>query len=143
MLDTVGVGTNAQTVYTAMQQRPRADVAALAVLAGLSEDQVREALDELVALELLRASREYDGEFVPVPLAIALPMLVRRQEEELAARQRAIADARATATRLIAEQIAPRSDTRVIPARSPPSICSAPTPSRTGWTRWWPAPPPR
>ncbi|MBS2537093.1 helix-turn-helix transcriptional regulator [Catenulispora sp. NF23] len=108
MLDTLGVGTRAQTVYAAMQHQPRADVETLAALVSLTEGQVREALDELVTLELLRASREHDGEFVPVPLAIALPTLVRRQEEELAARQRTIAESRTAAARLIAEQVAPR-----------------------------------
>lgn len=107
MLDTLGVGATAQIVYAAMQQQPRAGVEALATSAGLSEDEVRAALDELVTLELLRGSREHHGEFVAVPLVIALPALVRRQEEELAARQRAIVESRAAATRLIAEQIAP------------------------------------
>lgn len=115
MLDTLGVGAHAQTVYAAMQDHPRASVEALAALLSLSEDQVREALDELVTLELLRASRERDGEFVPVPLAIALPTLVRRQEEELAARQRAIAESRAAAARLIVEQVAPRPGRRAAP----------------------------
>src|SRR4051794_19584526 len=101
MLDTLGVGAEAQVIYTVMQHHPGAGVEALAALAGMSEDQVRAALDELVTMELLRDSRERDGEFVAVPWAIALPTLVRRQEEELAARQRAIVESRAAAARLI------------------------------------------
>lgn len=115
MLDTLGVGAHAQTVYGAMQDRPSAGVEELALSLGLSEDQVRAALDELVGLELLRASRERDGGLVAVPLAIALPALVRRQDEELAARQRAIAESRAAAARLIAEQVAPRRAARHVP----------------------------
>ena len=108
MLDTLGVGADAQTIYTVMQDHPGAGVEALAALAALSEDRVRAGLDELVGLELLRASRERNGELVAVPLAIALPNLVRRQDEEMAARQLAIAESRAAAARLIAEQVAPR-----------------------------------
>ncbi|MFE0463909.1 LuxR C-terminal-related transcriptional regulator [Kitasatospora sp. NPDC058965] len=112
MLDMLGVGATARTVYGVMQQYPGAGVEELAGLTDLSEVQVRAALDELVALELLRHSRERDGALVPVPMAVALPGLVRRQEEELAARERAIAASRAAATRLIAEQVTPGPATR-------------------------------
>ncbi|TWF82761.1 helix-turn-helix domain-containing protein [Kitasatospora viridis] len=105
MLEMLGVGTAAQAVYGAMQEHPDAGVDELAVLTGLDEEQVRAALDELVGLELLRRSRERSGAWVPVPMAVALPGLVRRQEEELAARERAVAAGRAAATRLIAQQV--------------------------------------
>lgn len=111
----LGVGTAAQNFYAVMQQQPRAGVRALAGLAGLTEDEVRAALDELVTLKLLRGSRGHSGEFVTVPLVIALPELMRRQEKELAARQRAITESRAAAARLIAEQIAPAPAAQRVP----------------------------
>jgi DNA-binding CsgD family transcriptional regulator len=118
MLDTLGVGAHAQAVYSTMRDLPGAGVEGLALVLGLSEEDVRAALDELVDLELLRASRERDGELVAVPLAIALPGLVRRQDEELAARQRAIAESRAAAARLIAEQVAPHRAAPHVPGQA-------------------------
>ncbi|NUS14973.1 MAG: helix-turn-helix transcriptional regulator, partial [Streptomyces sp.] len=78
MLDTLGIGAVAQVIYTAMQDHPVAGVAELVALVDISEQEVRAALDELVSLELLRHSREPGRCFSPVPLAIALPALMRR-----------------------------------------------------------------
>ncbi|WP_228562330.1 helix-turn-helix domain-containing protein [Catenulispora rubra] len=62
---------------------------------GQDEDQIRDTLDRLVELALLRPSRERSGELYPVSLVTGMQLLVQRQEAELAAGRDAVAAGRA------------------------------------------------
>jgi DNA-binding CsgD family transcriptional regulator/sugar-specific transcriptional regulator TrmB len=98
----------AQAVYTAMLDNREAGVDALAAIVGVSEAEVYAALDRLVDLALLRRSREQAGRLVPVPPQVGLQLLMRRQAEELAERQRAIEQTRAAAARMVTERTTAR-----------------------------------
>lgn len=110
----LGVDATAQAVYTAMVDDPSSGVEALAERLGVGETEIREALDTLVEMALLRRSREQADKLIPVPPAVGLQYLMQRQEEELAARRQAIEETRATAARLIAEQAAPSSSAEAV-----------------------------
>ncbi|WP_370383988.1 LuxR C-terminal-related transcriptional regulator [Catenulispora sp. GAS73] len=74
---------------------PSVGVRELTTRLGQDEDQIRETLDRLVELALLRPSRERSGELYPVSLVTGMQLLVQRQEAELAAGRDAVAAGRA------------------------------------------------
>ncbi|MFI9271161.1 LuxR C-terminal-related transcriptional regulator [Kitasatospora sp. NPDC052896] len=103
MLATFGLDATAEAVYRAMLARPREGVAGLAAVLALPEDEVRQGLDTLSELALVRPSHDRDGEPRAVPPDIGMELLMARQQEELAAQQQRIEASRAAAARLIAE----------------------------------------
>ncbi|MYS85339.1 helix-turn-helix domain-containing protein [Embleya scabrispora] len=103
MLDVLGLDDVAESVYRAMLARPDEGVSALAARLGLSEVQLRSALDTLSTLALLRPSAEHDGRLHAVSPDVGMEVLLARQEAELVARQHRIDASRAAAARLIAE----------------------------------------
>ncbi|WP_223297368.1 helix-turn-helix domain-containing protein [Catenulispora acidiphila] len=73
---------------------------------GQEEARIRDTLDRLVELALLRPSREQPGGLYPVSLVAGMQLLVQRQEAELAAGRDAVAAGRAAAAdRQRAEQL--------------------------------------
>lgn len=96
MLGLLGLDPLAQAVYSAMLADPTVGVRELTARLGQDEGQIRETLDRLVELALLRPSRERSGLY-PVSLVAGMQLLVRRQEEELAAGRDAVAAGRAAA----------------------------------------------
>ncbi|MFD8480473.1 LuxR C-terminal-related transcriptional regulator [Kitasatospora sp. NPDC059673] len=78
-------------------------VADLARDAGMTDQQIRSALDELVDLALLKPSAQADGTLWPVRPAVGLSALLAAAEDEAAARQRQIEAARAAIAALAAE----------------------------------------
>jgi len=103
MLDELGLDAVTRAVYTAMLADPAVGVTDLAARLARTETEIRGALDQLVDLSLVRPSREHVGRLLPVSLAVGLQTLLRRQENELAARRRDI-DAGQAAARLISDQ---------------------------------------
>ena len=104
MLEALGLTPTAESVYYLMLDKPGHGVAQLAEESGLSEAQVRAALDELADLMLVRASRERPDFLRARSPHTALEEMVRRQEADLAARQAQVASARATVARLVADR---------------------------------------
>src|SRR4051795_13630239 len=98
VLGLLGLDPLAQAVYSAMLADPTLRVRELTARLGQDEEQIRDALDRLVELALLRPSRERSGLY-PVSLVAGMQLLVRRQEEELAAGRNAVAARRAAAAR--------------------------------------------
>lgn len=90
MLEALGLSPGAQALYTAMISSPEAGIAELAGILGRGETEVRQLLDELVALSLVRPSRQHEGRLCPVDPATGLEALVRRRRDELAAGQAAL-----------------------------------------------------
>ncbi|GIF13024.1 helix-turn-helix domain-containing protein [Actinoplanes teichomyceticus] len=68
---------------------------------GITEDEVRVALDDLFELALLRESAETPGRLHAVDPGIGLRQALARQQAELARRQRQVAEGQAAIARLI------------------------------------------
>lgn len=103
MLTMLGLDADAELVYRAMLARPQDGVAALAAQAGLTERQVRAALDTLSELALVRPSYEHGGGLRAVSPDLGMEVLLARQQHELARQQQRLEASRATAAQLIAE----------------------------------------
>jgi DNA-binding CsgD family transcriptional regulator/sugar-specific transcriptional regulator TrmB len=93
----------AQTVYVAMVADPTASVADLADRVGHTEIEVREALNRLLDLSLVRPSREDADRLFPVDPVIGMRALLERQEAELEARRREIGANYAAVAKLLTE----------------------------------------
>nr|WSX72441.1 LuxR C-terminal-related transcriptional regulator [Streptomyces sp. NBC_00899]WSX81489.1 LuxR C-terminal-related transcriptional regulator [Streptomyces sp. NBC_00899] len=111
MLTTLGLDADAEAVYRAMLARPRDGLAAIGEALGLTEDQVRAALDTLSTLALVRPSHEREGSLRAVSPDLGLELLLARQQHELAGQQQRLEASRATAAQLIAEYADLRTET--------------------------------
>ncbi|MFE7529056.1 helix-turn-helix domain-containing protein [Kitasatospora sp. NPDC057542] len=103
MLTALGLDKVSETVYRAMLAHPQEGVAALGARLALPEQQVRQALDTLSELALLRPSADREGELRAVSPEVGMEILMARQQAELAAQQLRIEASRAAAAQLIAE----------------------------------------
>lgn len=88
MLETLGLGQQAENVYRAMLENPTWGIVELCEELELSEVQLRARLDELANVALVRASRESPDRVSAVSLDIGLATLLRQQEADLLRRQR-------------------------------------------------------
>ncbi|MBP0455421.1 MULTISPECIES: LuxR C-terminal-related transcriptional regulator [unclassified Kitasatospora] len=102
MLEVLGLGPTAEAVYAALLAEPGCRVTDLCRRFGLSETAVREALDQLADLTLLRPSQEVFGALRPVSPAVGLEAVIRRQEDELARRQQELAASKAAVAQAVA-----------------------------------------
>ncbi|MEX0173129.1 LuxR C-terminal-related transcriptional regulator [Streptomyces sp. LMG1-1-1.1] len=103
MLAVLGLDARAESVYRAMLARPQDGVAGLAQQTGHTEEQVRDALDLLSELALVRPSADEAGRIRAVSPDIGMEILMARQQAELAAQQQRVETSRAAAAQLIAE----------------------------------------
>ena len=112
MLTMLGLDADAEAVYRAMLARPKDGVAALGEQTGLTQEQVRAALDTLSELALVRPSYEHGGGPRAVSPDLGMEVLLARQQHELARQQQRLEASRATAAQLIAEysDLRPRSE---------------------------------
>ncbi|SDO33442.1 helix-turn-helix transcriptional regulator [Actinacidiphila guanduensis] len=108
MLIALGLEPEAEAVYRALLERREEGVAQLSGRLGLTEPQVRGALDRLSELSLVRGSYEAPGRLYAVSPEVGLEVLLARQQAELAAQQQRIDASRAAAAQLIAEHAAVR-----------------------------------
>jgi DNA-binding CsgD family transcriptional regulator len=108
LLEAFGVSTAAESVYLVMLDCPDAGVADLASRLGTDERVVRDALDELARLSLLRPSWDDPRLLRPVSPDLGLQPLLARQEADIARRQHQIEHGRAALALLVAEQAARR-----------------------------------
>ncbi|MFD5467161.1 LuxR C-terminal-related transcriptional regulator [Kitasatospora sp. NPDC127059] len=102
MLEVLGLGPTAEAVYTALLVEPGCGVTDLCRRLGLSETAVRDALDQLADLTLLRPSQEVCGALRPVSPAVGLEAVIRRQEDDLARRQQELAASKAAVAQAVA-----------------------------------------
>ncbi|MFD0783980.1 LuxR C-terminal-related transcriptional regulator [Micromonospora azadirachtae] len=99
MLANLGLSAGAERVYRAMLDHPESGVDELTQLLGCSERELRDGLDALAELSLVRATRQ--GIRATRPQA-GLMTLLARAEAEVVARQQQIEATRATIAALAA-----------------------------------------
>jgi DNA-binding CsgD family transcriptional regulator/sugar-specific transcriptional regulator TrmB len=103
MLEVLGLDTVAEDVYRTMLSSSAHSVSELCALLGLTEGQVRDALDRLFGLALVRHSADRDGAWSTVDPRSGLQELLDRENAELEQRRARIAASQAALTALIAE----------------------------------------
>ncbi|MFD5462869.1 helix-turn-helix transcriptional regulator [Kitasatospora sp. NPDC127059] len=103
MLNMFGLDHVSESVYRTMLCSPEGSLQELCSRLSLSGEAVREALDRLADLQLLRPSMELCGGLRPVSPEVGLDLLLRRQEEELLRRRQQLELSKAAAARAIAE----------------------------------------
>jgi sugar-specific transcriptional regulator TrmB/DNA-binding CsgD family transcriptional regulator len=101
MLRALGLDATSEQIYRTLLDEPGLEEDGLAQLLGLPREQIGAALDQLADLELLRMSRQDPGRRYPVSLERGVDLLLRRQEAELEARRKALAEGKAAAAELI------------------------------------------
>ncbi|MEU6167100.1 helix-turn-helix transcriptional regulator [Streptomyces tanashiensis] len=113
MLQAMGLGAAVEAVYRGMLAEPSEGIAELSTRLGLTQTQVREGLDQLVDLGLLRPSRDSPGALRAVRPELGLEVLLRRQETEVARQQKELAQSRAAAAQVVSEFAELRPNTEV------------------------------
>ncbi|MGW4380587.1 LuxR C-terminal-related transcriptional regulator [Kitasatospora sp. NPDC004531] len=103
MLELLGLSGPAERLYQAVLADPARGVAELARDTGMTDQQIRSALDELADLALIKPSSQVDGALWPVSPAVGLAALLAAAEDEAAARQRKIEATRAAIAALAAQ----------------------------------------
>ncbi|MEU6051724.1 LuxR C-terminal-related transcriptional regulator [Streptomyces xanthochromogenes] len=103
MLAVLGLDTDTERVYRAMLAHRDDGLCALSQRLGLPEDKLRDCLDRLHALALVRPSGQAESAFRVLGPEQAMSLLLSRQQAELAAHQERVETARAAAAQLVAE----------------------------------------
>ncbi|KJS57835.1 helix-turn-helix transcriptional regulator [Streptomyces rubellomurinus] len=103
MLEMLGLDPAVEGVYRGMLTDPDAGVAELCARLALSESTVREALDELADLTIVRDSPFHPTGLRVVEPPVALELMLLRQEEELARRQHELAGQKAAMVQAVAD----------------------------------------
>ncbi|KLI96690.1 helix-turn-helix domain-containing protein [Streptomyces albidoflavus] len=108
MLDTLGLDEACANVYRTLLAQPRAGLEDLRRLLGISEHELRAALDKLSEMALIRPSLNEPHTFRAVDPKLGLHSMVAQEQERLAAEQRRVEQLRAAADRLTADFAASR-----------------------------------
>nr|WP_035799578.1 helix-turn-helix transcriptional regulator [Kitasatospora mediocidica] len=103
MLKSFGLDETAERVYRTLLLHPQGELCDIAADLDLTADQLRDKMDQLSSLGLLRAAAgEQDGPQIISP-EVGFEALLARQQAELAAQQQQIAQSRAFAQQMIVE----------------------------------------
>ncbi|MFD9357591.1 LuxR C-terminal-related transcriptional regulator [Streptomyces sp. NPDC060031] len=103
MLSGLGIDSVTEAVYRSMLSRPEGGICDWALDLGLPENQVREALDRLSSLALVRRSAADRAEVRAVNPLLGLEALLAQQQAELAAHQQHVEASRAAIADVIAQ----------------------------------------
>ncbi|RZU36641.1 regulatory LuxR family protein [Streptomyces sp. BK022] len=114
MLQILGLSQRSEAVYLAMLRCPDHGVAALASDTGLAETTVREALDELASLKLLKPSAQEAGALRPVSPTVGLTALLANAEAQAAAQRARVDSTRAAIASIAAEHDHPYDHDRAL-----------------------------
>lgn len=101
LLEQFGLGENAERIYLTLLSHQDADLASMAQVSGLSENEIRTALSVLADKALVYWNSHTANPQLIDP-GIALPALVARQESEIAARKHELEQSRIAISRLLA-----------------------------------------
>ncbi|MFD5766214.1 helix-turn-helix transcriptional regulator [Streptomyces sp. NPDC127049] len=103
MLASLGLDTDAETIYRLMLTHQDWGVPELAGHLARPESDIRDALDRLAELNLLRRSLQAPGGVRPVSPNLGFQLLLQRQQAELLAQQQQFAESQAAISTLLAE----------------------------------------
>ncbi|KAB1978629.1 LuxR C-terminal-related transcriptional regulator [Streptomyces triticiradicis] len=103
MLGRLGVNSAAEAVYRIMLAHPREDAAHWGARLDMSEPAVRDALDQLSELALVRPSTEDQDRVRAVNPLLGLEALLARQQADLATQQQKVEASRAAIAEVIAQ----------------------------------------
>ena len=103
LLQFLGLGPEAGTVYELMIRHPETDAIDIAERLGWAEPCVRKTLSDLEHLGLVRRSCEQPGEVRLVSPAIGLGSLIARREADLSRHEQEVSEFRALTASLVAE----------------------------------------
>lgn len=103
MLTALGLDAAAEKTYRTMLMHPRAGVAEIAARLGMAEARIRDALDTLSELALVRPSSDAAGHLRAVAPDVGMEILMARQQAELAAVRQRVEVSRAAAAQLVSE----------------------------------------
>ncbi|NUO41317.1 MAG: helix-turn-helix transcriptional regulator [Streptomyces sp.] len=103
MLVSLGLTEQSDRLYRAILRRPDLAVADAAKELGVTEDVVREELEELTRLSLLTPAWRRDNRLRVVAPKAALDSLLAHQQAEIVERQRALAESQAAADALLTQ----------------------------------------
>lgn len=103
MLSRLGIDSAAEAVYRVMLAHPQEDVADWAARLELPEPAVRDTLDRLSELALVRPSTEDQTQVRAINPLLGLEALLARQQADLAAQQQKVEASRAAIAEAIAE----------------------------------------
>ena len=101
MLAALGLTASAERVYREMLVQPQGGVADLADALGIPESEVRDALDQLFELSLVRESADRPETMHAISPEVGLPQALARQQADLARRQQQVAECQSTVLQLI------------------------------------------
>lgn len=101
MLAVLGLHDTSERVYRAMLARPESGVAELADTLGMGETDVREALDQLFELSLVRASIDRPDALHAISPEVGLQQALAKQQAELAERQQQVVECQSAVMQLI------------------------------------------
>ena len=101
MLAVLGLHATAERVYREMLADPGLGVAGLTCLLGITETEVREALDRLFELSLVRESADRPDAVHVISPEVGLRQALAQQHAELAQRQQQVAECQSAVFRLI------------------------------------------
>lgn len=107
MFDVLGIEGDAASTYRAVLSYPNKSFEEIREIAGLSEEDLRDHLDKLSELSLVRASPDNPDALRAVGPQVAMKLLLARQEARLAAERKRTEDVRLAVEKLVAEFSAP------------------------------------
>ena len=110
VLDFMGLDDFVAAVYQLLVQYPHADVTELSDRLGFSGEQIRDALDRLSALALVRRLDASPATFRAVDPTLGIETLIAKEQERLAAEQERIEKLRRASALLSAGFAAARAD---------------------------------
>ncbi|MGW2088306.1 helix-turn-helix domain-containing protein [Streptomyces sp. NPDC001880] len=108
MLEVLGLDETCESVYRAVLAYPQADLAELCERLGLSEPGLRQALDRLSELALVRPAADEPRRFRAIDPEVGIQAVIARQQERLAVEQQRIERIRLAAAQLSADFTAAR-----------------------------------
>jgi sugar-specific transcriptional regulator TrmB/DNA-binding CsgD family transcriptional regulator len=111
MLGVLGLHATSERVYRAMLDRPESGVTELGDVLGVTETDVRQALDQLFELSLVRAAADRPDVLHAISPKVGLQQALARQQADLARRQQQVVECQSAVMRLIEDFDANRQDT--------------------------------
>lgn len=112
-LEVLGLSAAEEAVYQSLLAKNDEGVGELSARLALPESEVRDCLDRLLDMELLRPSRDNPGLLRAVSPEMGFELILRRQEAELLCRQQELARSKEAVARTVATYAQERSATDV------------------------------